>query len=191
MINLSLGGARLSTVDAAMAGLPDSIVATVAAGNENTACDNVSPAAAGDNVHIFTIGAHDSQGDRAFFTNFCDQVKVSAQGVSIPVKNCDGSDGTLSGRSFSARHAAGAAAVLLSDGKPVSLENLITGTDTVQYPSSSTTERILSQDQAVKNLFFHQKSSSFSNLRDETLIQLHFLMLQRCTASTALCFISE
>ena len=79
------------------------------------------------------MGAHDINGRRASFTNYGDQVKITAPGVNVAVRTREGGTAFFNGTSFSSPLTAGAAAVLISDRLPVKLTTLITSRATVQF----------------------------------------------------------
>lgn len=114
VVNLSLGGAASAAVDTALQGvINDGVAAVVAAGNSAVdACAN-SPARLPAAV---TVAASDSADRQASFSNFGSCVDLYAPGVGITSAAWTSATATasMSGTSMATPHAAGAAAVLLS-----------------------------------------------------------------------------
>ncbi|MCV2491243.1 S8 family peptidase [Geodermatophilus sp. YIM 151500] len=109
--NLSLGGPRSRTVDAAVSRMvEDGITVAVAAGNTGDDACSVSPARVPE---VLTTGATDQSDRRAPFSNHGRCVDLFAPGVDIVSTWADGGMHSLSGTSMAAPHVAGAAAVLL------------------------------------------------------------------------------
>ena len=127
VINLSLGGVGLcptyyqKAIDAAVA--RGSII-VAAAGNEDTDIAEVSPAGC-DNV--LTVGASDTTGNRAYYSNYGTGVDLSAPGGDIeadegilslldasPTTPAEPAYGWMEGTSQAAPHVAGTIALLLS-----------------------------------------------------------------------------
>ncbi|MFJ5861129.1 S8 family serine peptidase [Pseudarthrobacter sp. NPDC092439] len=112
--NLSLGGGASTAVDSAIQGvINDGVTAVVAAGNSAVDACGSSPARVPAAV---TVAASDSADRQASFSNYGSCVDLYAPGVAITSAYYTSATATasMSGTSMAAPHAAGAAAVLLS-----------------------------------------------------------------------------
>ena len=112
--NLSVGGPASAAVDSALqAVINDGVTAVVAAGNSATDACGSSPARLAAAV---TVAASDSADRQASFSNYGSCVDLYAPGVGITSATYTSNTATasMSGTSMASPHAAGAAAVLLS-----------------------------------------------------------------------------
>ena len=88
----------------------------VAAGNENQNVNNSSPARA-NGLNVFTISAHDINGQMASFSNYGNPpVDYAAPGVNVLSTKKDGGTVAYSGTSMAAPHAC--AVIMLTGGNP-------------------------------------------------------------------------
>lgn len=134
IVLMAFGGAKSYILNRAIQDASKHAIFVIAAGNEDEDVRLTSPASVADNKRIFAIGAHGFNGKKAWFSNFGKNVKISAPGVNIPVPTLKKTIDFCTGTSFAAAHVAGAAAVLISDGKPVNLETLCTSSEYLYYP---------------------------------------------------------
>ena len=114
VVNLSLGGAVTSTVDAALERvIADGVVAAVAAGNNAVDACTASPARTPSAI---TVAATDATDRQASFSNDGPCVDLYAPGVAIASTWHTSPTATnlLQGTSMASPHAAGAAALLLA-----------------------------------------------------------------------------
>jgi len=107
--NMSLGGGYSSSLNTAATNLANSgVFLAVAAGNENQAACNVSPASASGTLTVAATGSNDA---RASYSNYGGCVDVYAPGSSITSTWLNGGTNTISGTSMASPHAAGVAAL--------------------------------------------------------------------------------
>ncbi|MEO8284022.1 MAG: S8 family serine peptidase [Pseudarthrobacter sp.] len=114
VVNLSVGGPASSAVDSALQGvINDGVTAVVAAGNSAADACGGSPARLPAAV---TVAASDSADRQASFSNFGSCVDLYAPGVGITSATYTSNTATasMSGTSMATPHAAGTAAVMLS-----------------------------------------------------------------------------
>jgi len=127
VINMSLGGSKNDSADAAVRATRDAgYTIVVAAGNNAGDACLLSPANQGGGIDngIITVAATDPIGEEAFFSSFGSCVDVWAPGVSVESTCNTGITCIKSGTSMSSPHGAGAIAHLLSlgDQTPTALE---------------------------------------------------------------------
>lgn len=107
--NMSLGGAKSSTVDAAAAKLSGSgVFLAVAAGNDSADACTGSPSGASG---VLAVAASDQTDASASFTNYGKCVKVYAPGVNITSDWLNNGTNTISGTSMATPHVVGVAAL--------------------------------------------------------------------------------
>jgi subtilisin family serine protease len=107
--NMSLGGGKSATIDAAAKKLTDAgVFLAVAAGNDGAdACDGSPSGADG----VLAVAASDKTDASASFTNHGKCVKVYAPGVDITSDWLSGGTKTISGTSMATPHVVGVAAL--------------------------------------------------------------------------------
>jgi subtilisin family serine protease len=107
--NMSLGGGKSATIDAAAKKLTDAgVFLAVAAGNDGAdACDGSPSGADG----VLAVAASDKTDASASFTNYGKCVKVYAPGVGITSDWLSGGTNTISGTSMATPHVVGVAAL--------------------------------------------------------------------------------
>jgi subtilisin family serine protease len=145
--NMSLGGAKNSTLDEAAARLAGSgVFLAVGAGSSSADACDVSPGGA---EGVFTATASDMNDVGAAFGNGGPCVEAFAPGVQIPSTWLDGGTRTLSGTSMAVPHVAGVGALYKSANGDVDSPALVkwivdnATPDVVQNPSPGTPNRLL------------------------------------------------
>ncbi len=107
--NMSLGGTKSDTIDAAAKKLSDAgVFLAVAAGNDGADACEGSPSGADG---VLAVAASDNADASADFTNYGKCVKVYAPGVDITSDWLDGGTNKISGTSMATPHVVGVAAL--------------------------------------------------------------------------------
>lgn len=135
VLNLSLGGlvdGNSGVLESAVrAAAETGLFITLAAGNDDLNACGISPARTADGNksagRIFTVESHDNRHNPSGFSNWGECTTISGPGEKILSKTDHGNFGYYSGTSQAAPHVAGAIAILLSDGRNVTIDNLTDG----------------------------------------------------------------
>jgi subtilisin family serine protease len=113
--NMSLGGGLSQALNDAVAkSAAAGIFYSLAAGNDGAGACNSSPAAAGVNDGVMTVGATDSSDHAASWSNYGPCVDIWAPGVSILSTKNGGGTTTMSGTSMASPHVGGGGALYRS-----------------------------------------------------------------------------
>jgi subtilisin family serine protease len=111
VVNMSLSGSYSSAVNNAVNSLfASGVVVSVAAGNNDWYACWYSPAAASN---ALAVAAHNSNDERASFSNFGSCVDIYAAGTNIRSAWLNGTNRTASGTSMASPHVAGVAALYM------------------------------------------------------------------------------
>jgi subtilisin family serine protease len=125
--NLSLGGGASYAMDLAVQNsVRSGVFYTVAGGNNAADACTKSPSRAGKGDGIMTVGASNRDNTEASFSNFGPCVDIWAPGTGILSTRMGGGMAKMSGTSMAAPHAAGAAALYLSqhpEASPAAVES--------------------------------------------------------------------
>jgi aqualysin 1 len=130
VVNMSLGGGYVQSLNTAVANsIAQGFVYAVSAGNDGRDACNYSPASTPE---ALTVGATQSNDDRASYSNLGNCVDLFAPGSSITSAWHTGNSATntISGTSMAAPHVAGVAALVLqqkSTASPAEVAAVITG----------------------------------------------------------------
>jgi subtilisin family serine protease len=115
IVNMSLGGPKNLTINAAIQRMVESgITVVVAAGNEAMPADRTSPASS---EFAITVGASTRNDWFADFSNYGSAVDINAPGMHIVSATPGNRVESFSGTSMAAPHVAGVVALLLEQGK--------------------------------------------------------------------------
>lgn len=137
--NMSLGGAKSSTLNAAVArAVASGVTMVVAAGNENTDACTKSPAS---EPSAITVGATTSSDARASYSNFGTCVDLFAPGSTITSSwnTGDTATNTISGTSMATPHTTGVAALALESSptaSPAAVADFLTAHSTLNRLTS-------------------------------------------------------
>ena len=123
--NMSIGGGKSASVNAAVKALVESGVSTVvAAGNSNRDACSYSPAS---ELTAITVGSTTNTDARSSFSNYGSCVDIFAPGSSItaPWIGSNTATRTISGTSMASPHVCGGAALYLGQDKNLSPDDLV------------------------------------------------------------------
>jgi subtilisin family serine protease len=145
--NMSIGGGRNTSVNAAVKKLVDEgVTVVVAAGNEALDAGNVSPASAPEAI---TVGASTRRDFAAWWSNFGPAVDIWAPGLYILSAIPGGRVDDYSGTSMACPHVAGVAALYMEEsgrGDPAGVRDWLLGkalTGRMSRVRPDTTDRLL------------------------------------------------
>ncbi|MFI1651643.1 S8 family peptidase [Streptomyces avidinii] len=131
VLNASLGGDRLDSVNAAATAVSDrGVLPVIAAGNENRDACRVSPASA---PRVVTVGATDRFDQETDFSNWGECLDIYAPGKDIVSARLGGGSVALNGTSMAAPHVAGVAALYKAEhpnALPAELHNFLSDKST-------------------------------------------------------------
>lgn len=162
VINMSLGGGYSPMLNLAVTQAIDgsNVIFALAAGNSNQDAKGFSPASASDGKRIFGVGAHDSRGSKASFSNYGEPVQLSAPGVDI-MSTVPGGIKKYSGTSMACPHVAGAIAALWSSDIEPTLENLTQGGE-IPYTNGMKPKLSYVCQRTAKTVGMEAESASYS-----------------------------
>jgi subtilisin family serine protease len=123
--SMSLGGEKSECVDLAIQKAhQEGIVVVVAAGNDNSDACTLSPAGS---EYAVTVGAIDENNEKSSFSNYGKCVKILAPGRGVLSSWIGSNNATraISGTSMATPHVAGQVAVLKSESKNLSNDDII------------------------------------------------------------------
>lgn len=123
IINLSITSKEKSEliIDAVKNAYNKGVIIVNSAGNASDDVANYYPA---NMYEVFTVGAIDKNGNRAFFSNFGEKIDFVAPGHLLEMSGYNSKDSTDSGTSFSVPFIAAAAAMVLSVSPNLNIEQV-------------------------------------------------------------------
>lgn len=136
--NMSLGGDYNETVNAAVeASLAEGMIHVNSSGNNDDSACNYSPGSADGIISVNSTTDTDARSD---FSNYGECSDIFAPGSDIYAPYIDGDDSftTMSGTSMSSPHAAGAAALYLSENPDASQDDVLEALQSAATPDQVT-----------------------------------------------------
>jgi aqualysin 1 len=127
--NMSLGGGVSAALDDAVKrSAATGVLYALAAGNDGANACNSSPARAGTEEGVVTVGATNGSDEETSWSNYGSCVDIWAPGASILSTKRGGGTTTMSGTSMASPHVAGGGALYLSNNpgaSPTTVENAL------------------------------------------------------------------